>query len=468
MRWDGAREAHQPIESDGTDSDRREPSDAHYDLRSPFDRRLANRGKLHAKRLVQRVLWVALGAVGRLTSLHLGPRPPLRPSDPRIRRILVVRVDLIGDVVLSLPAVRALRRAYPQAAIDLLVLPASAGVLAGERDIARVLTYDFNIWRRPSGLFNPRHWQEARAVLATLREPRYDLCVSVSGDWGSVLARLSGARRRVGYAGEAYPGMMTDPVPGRRYAVAMHEVEYVLRLARAAGGIVLTEDALPRLGVAPEAAAAIDRVLQRAGPGGSSRRPLVALHAGAQNGQAKRWPAASWAALADRLTAELGAQVILTGAPGDAPLAAAIRRRARRPVHDLAGQTSLPELVAVLARCDLVVSGDSGPLHIACAVGTPVVGLYGPTDPTISGPLAPAAIVLRRAIWCAPCYDASATADCRFSNPVCMKGLAPDTVFAAAQQQLARRMPEAIRAQSAPESDERNHEPATPNTTSAT
>lgn len=462
MRWDGARETHRPIELDGTAPDRREPSGAYYDLRYPFDRRLANRAKLRAKRLAQHVIWVALGTVGRLTSLHLGPRPPLRPGDPRIRRILVIRVDLIGDVVLSLPAVRALRRAYPQAAIDMLVLPAATGVLAGERDIARVLTYDFNIWRRPAGLFNPRNWQGVRPLLAMLREPRYDLCVSVSGDWGSVLARLSGARRRVGYAGEAYPGLMTDPVPGRRYAVTMHEVEYVLRLARAAGGVVAAEDALPRLGVAPEAAAGIECVLQRAGLGGNSR-PLVALHAGAQNGRAKRWPAAHWAALADRLTAELGARVILTGAPGDAPLTAAIQRRARRAVHDLAGQTSLPELVALLAQCDLVVSGDSGPLHIACAVGTPVVGLYGPTDPNISGPLGPDAIVLRRAIWCAPCYDASATADCRFSNPVCMKGLAPDAVFTAARQQLARRMPAAILAQSAPESDERS-EPATQNT----
>jgi lipopolysaccharide heptosyltransferase II len=461
MRSVRTRETHQPTGLEGTAPDRREPPDAYYDLRDPFDRRLADHAKVRAKRLAQRVIWVVLGTAGRLTSLHLGPRPPLRPGDPRIRRILVVRVDLIGDVVLSLPAVRALRRAYPQAAIDMLVLPASTGVLAGERDIAHVLTYDFNIWRRPAGLFNPRNWQGARLLLAMLREPHYDLCVSVSGDWGSVLARLSGARRRVGYAGEAYPGLMTDPVPGGRYAVTMHEVEYVLRLARAAGGIVAAEDTLPRLSVAPEAAVGIERMLQRAGPSGSSSR-LVALHAGAQNGRAKRWPAAYWAALADRLTAELDAQVILTGAPGDAPLTAAIQRRARRVVHDLAGRTSLPELVALLARCDLVVSGDSGPLHIACAVGTPVVGLYGPTDPNISGPLGPNAIVLRRDIWCAPCYDASATADCRFSNPVCMKELAPEVVFAAARQQVTRRMPEAILAQSAPESDERNA-PATQN-----
>jgi lipopolysaccharide heptosyltransferase II len=430
------RERKQPIIGD--------PPDTYYDHRYPWERRLADHTRLRVKRVVQRLVYVVLGVAGRLTSIHLGPRRPLQPGDPQIRRILVVRVDLIGDVVLSLPAVRALRRAYPQAEIDMLVLPSATGVLAGERDLAHILTYDPNIWRRPIALLKPRNWQGVRALLATLRGPRYDLCVSVAGDWGSVLARLSGARRRVGYAGEAYPGFMTDPVPGRRYASAMHEVEYVLRLARAAGGSVIAADAQPRLCVAPEAAAAITSLLARAGLGDESR-PLVALHAGAQNGQAKRWPTASWAALADRLTMELGACVVLTGAPSDAPMTAAIQRRARRPVYDLAGQTTLVELVALLARCDLVVSGDSGPLHIACAVGAPVVGLYGPTDPNISGPLAPDAIVLRHAIWCAPCYDASATADCRFSNPVCMKGLTPDVVFAAAREQLARRAPAALR-----------------------
>jgi lipopolysaccharide heptosyltransferase II len=252
---------------------------------------------------------------------------------------------------------------------------------------------------------------------------------------------------------------MTDPVPGGRYAVTMHEIEYVLRLARAAGGLVAADDAQPRLGVAPEAAAEIDRLLRGASLGDGSR-PLVVLHAGAQNGQAKRWPTASWAALADRLTRELSARVVLTGARGDAPLTAAIRRRAGQPLTDLTGQTSLAELVALLARCDLVVSGDTGPLHIAGAVGTPVVGLYGPTDPHISGPLGPDAIVLRRAIWCAPCYDARETAECRFSNPVCMKGLAPDVVFDAARQQLARRMPATILARQAPERDG-DSEPAT-------
>jgi ADP-heptose:LPS heptosyltransferase len=92
----------------------------------------------------------------------------------------------------------------------------------------------------------------------------------------------------------------------------------------------------------------------------------------------------------------------------------------------------------VLDACDLLVTGDSGPMHIACAVRTPVVALHGPTDPGLSGPTDPNALILWRRLWCAPCYDASATAECRFGNPICMKSLGPDLVFLAALRQLKR------------------------------
>jgi lipopolysaccharide heptosyltransferase II len=435
--------------TDGSEPALPDEIDGEYDRRQPIDQRLGRAWKRRAKRLVQGVVRAVVTSVGIVSSVRLWPRPPLRPGDSRVRRILVVRVDLIGDVVLSLPAVRALRRAYPAAELDMLVLPSVAGVLVGQPDITRVLTYDPNIWRRPISLLNPRNWDGVRDLVSMLRSARYDLCLSVSGDWGSVLAWISGARRRVGYAGEAYPGLMTDPVPGRRYAVRKHEVEYVKALARAAGGVV-SDETRPTLQISPEGERGLLQTLRQLGvaPGD---RPVVVLHPGAHNGQAKRWPSANWIALAERL-ADLGADVLITGASGEAALVGAVVRRAHASghvtVHDLTGRTSLPELVALLGRSDLLVSGDSGPLHIACALGTPVVGLYGPTDPAISGPLAPDAIVLRREVWCAPCYNASATADCRFANPVCMKGLAPDVVLAAAREQLRRRWPDIVLARS--------------------
>jgi lipopolysaccharide heptosyltransferase II len=403
-----------------------------YDVRPPLEGRLLRAALKRLKLAGQAALRLGVGAAGTLAG---GASTRSRGAGgERIQRILIIRLDLIGDVVLSLPAVRALHRAYPDARIDFLAQPSSAAILAGQPEITHVLTLDAEGMRRPAMMLHRANREAALAMFRRLRQTHYDLCISVSGDIASVVARLSGARRRVGYAGESYRGMLTDPVPGGRYAVRRHEVEYVRELARAAGGRD-SGKLLPELRVLPTAAATVEALLAEMGldaPCG----PLIALHAGARNGLAKRWPTAAWGTLGARLVEHLGARVVLVGAPGDGEIAGVIVRLARGGVVSLTGRTSLPELAALLARCDLLVSGDSGPLHIACAVGTPVIGLYGPTDPQISGPLGQRAVVLRQPIWCAPCYDASAVADCRFGNPVCMKTLEPEAVLVAARRLL--------------------------------
>ena len=421
-----------------------------YDARPEFETRLRVAGKRRAKRAVQWIVRLGLAVVGMASSLRVVPRSPLRAGDPRIRRILVIRTDLIGDLVLSLPALAAMRRAYPDAEIDVVALPSTADLLAADPCVTRVITYDQNVWRRPVSLFVPRNWRQARELVATLRARDYDLCLSLAGDWASVLAWFSGARRRVGYAGEAYPGLLTDPVPGGRYHTRQHEIRYIRELARAAGGLI-DDGELPHLTVHAPAMVSLAETLNRAGVPAS--RPLIALHPGARNGKAKRWPAEHWGELASLLAERLGATVVLVGASGERDVARRIAATSAALVFDLTGKTSLTELVALLARCDLVISGDSGPMHIAGAVKAPVIGLFGPTDPRISGPLAADALVMRREIWCGPCYDASATADCRFHNPVCMKSISARSVFAAAQRQLARSKPHVVPNDEPPEEE---------------
>ncbi|HEV2583495.1 MAG TPA: lipopolysaccharide heptosyltransferase II, partial [Ktedonobacteraceae bacterium] len=333
---------------------------------------------------------------------------------------------------------RALKRTYPQAEIDLLALPSSAKIVEGDPDLASIITYDPNVWRRPKALFRAGNWREALRLVQRLRGRRYDLAVSVFGNWAAILAVLSGARRTVGFKDEGYPGFMTDDVPGRHWKAGerLHEVDYCLQLARAAGVMPTPQDREPRLYVTEQASQQIEALLASAGiqPG----KALIACHVSSNNGHSKRWPLPYWAALLERLIREDEAQIVLTGAPVDLPYIENVTRRMSEQtagkVLNLAGKTSLGQLAALLQRADLLISGDSGPMHIAAAVGTPLIAIHGPTDPAQSGPISPRATVLRSDIWCSPCYQAKDTADCRFFTTLCMKDITPNQVYHAIMQ----------------------------------
>jgi lipopolysaccharide heptosyltransferase II len=167
-------------------------------------------------------------------------------------------------------------------------------------------------------------------------------------------------------------------------------------------------------------------------------RPLIACHVTSHNGQSKRWPVPYWATLIDRLLQE-DANVVLTGAPNDLPIIETILKRVRsqgrRPLN-LAGKTSLPQLTALLKRADLLITGDSGPMHIGAAVGTTLIAIHGPTDPAHSGPISSRATVLRSDIWCSPCYAAIGPADCRFFTTQCMKDITPERVLQVVREKV--------------------------------
>lgn len=400
---------------------------------------------VHTSRsMIGKIIYLLLSIIGLFLWLRrLGKRyPPLTPATFHPRHILVIRLDLIGDLVLSLTVVRALKRTYPEAEIDLLALPASAKVASYDPNLSEIITYDPNIWRRPKALFQLKNWREASALRQKLRARHYDLAVSVYANWAAILAVLSGARRRVGYGPEGYPGFMTDSVPGgipgrwRHWAPLdnKHEVDYCLALAQAAGATLTPADRIPRLYVDEKTREEVEQLLIRAGL--QPHKPLIICHINSNNGQSKRWPIPYWATLIDRLIRQEGAQVVLTGAPGDMPQIDQVTSRMHERAINLAGKTSLTQLAALLQRADLLISGDSGPLHMGVACGTPIIGIYGPTNPSLGGPVSPDATVLRSGIWCSPCYNARDTADCPFYTTQCMKNILPSQIFAIVQTKL--------------------------------
>jgi lipopolysaccharide heptosyltransferase II len=352
-----------------------------------------------------------------------------------VQRILVIRLDLLGDLVNSMPAVAALHERFPTARITMLTLPRTAAIPRQFAFVDEVLTFDPRILRVPRNWLRPATLGHTITLALALRRAHYDLCLSLYGPVAGIWAYVSGARRRIGYAAEARPALFSDPVPGGRFDRLEHEVRWDLRLAAAAGASPAYR--APALQVRPEVAARMAEKLAALGVRPGDR--LVGIHGGAVNGSAKRWPATHWAALADRLIARHGVRIVLTGSANERPISEAIRTRMRESPIVLAGETDIDELLAVLARCDLVLSGDSGPLHMAVALGRPAVAMYGPTDPLTYGPsprTGQHVIVLRRGLPCSPCYTIHATAECPYGQPACMIDITVGEVFEAATRLL--------------------------------
>lgn len=381
---------------------------------------------LHVARGMLSACGASVCAVYGAWSWVHGPRVRLPLSPAEVRRILVIRVDLLGDLVFSLPTIQALADAYPRARVDALVLPYTAPVLSGVRSVGRIHTLDVHRYRRPRGV------GELATLVGTiraLRQERYDLAVSLSGTVGGVLALASGARVRVGHIGDSYRGCYNVAVPGRRYDRPVHEVEYGLELVRALGPALRPQR--------PRITGEWDKAVEATDPPSRfdlcPRPPYAVLVPGASNGSAKRWPARYWSALADRLARERRLGIALVGSAAERELAAEVARGTAAPVHNLAGRTTVQDLMAMLAGATIVVAGDTGPLHLAAALGRPVIGIYGPTDPVNTGPMAEHGSVVRLGLPCSPCYDLRTPAECKLPDRsiACMWGVEPDRVYAA-------------------------------------
>jgi lipopolysaccharide heptosyltransferase II len=400
-----------------------------------------------AKGVLRRVLLALLFAAFTMAGFSSAARRLFRRTTPlspeSVRRILVIRLDLLGDLVMSLPAVYALKRAYPRAEVTVLSLPYAADLLELAPEVDHTLAYDVNQVRRVRDVLAPANYRELFALVGRLRAAEFDLCLSLHGRFACVMAWLSRCPRRIGYRAEAYPFMLTRTLPGGRYDFRQHEVLYSLKLAELAGARL---DWSQRLGGAPAPKLTIPQAEQRrmrhllAEFEIRADNLMVVLHPGAANGSAKRWLPEHWGQLASRLHDELGTSVIVTGSPQEAEVVQAVVRSCSfRPII-LAGQTSIPQLGALLKRADLLLSSDSGPAHMAAALGTPQVTIFGPTDPAIYAPCSAKAVVLRRDLPCSPCYDARATAECRFGHVNCMRQLTPDEVYRACVRLLQKRL----------------------------
>lgn len=347
-----------------------------------------------------------------------------RKMIPPAPRILIVKLSAIGDVVHTLPALNALRRFRPEAHITWLVEEAAADLVIGHKALDRVLVSRRKQW--VSGLttgHRRRHIKEALAFVRQLRDTRYDLLLDFQAAIkGAALIAMARADRKIGFGRGMEHQEHSYLALNERIPVVSMEIHALRR-----GLILLEEIGVPcpqveyHLPIDEGARQAAGRLL--APPARDDRRIPVAINPMAK-WDTKLWPADHFAEVADRLIEDYRAAVYFTGSPGDGPAIKAIQDRMRHPTTSLAGRTTLTELAAFYQLMACVISTDTGPMHIAAAVGTPVIALFGPTAPWRTGPYGQAHRVVRPQMDCSPCFRRQCADGC------CMDKIQPDSVVA--------------------------------------
>jgi lipopolysaccharide heptosyltransferase I len=331
---------------------------------------------------------------------------------------LIVRLGALGDIVHALPLAAALRASWPDARIDWLVDVKHRAVLDRVTGLSGIVPVDTRQLRGDTGLV---------AVVRRLRAARYDVAVDAQGLLKSaLLAHLAGARRVVGLA----RGYLREPLARWAYddtatPAGPHVVDHALALARAAGAAA----GPARFAFAPPPSDVVARV--RGALGLAAGQGFAAINPGAAWPN-KRWPADRFGAVARHLRTRHGLPAIVVWGPGEEDLATAVVTAAGAGAAALAPPTALGELIAIVGAARLVVSGDTGPLHLAAAAGTPIVGLYGPTDPARNGPWSPDDVTLSRNRTCACHHQRRCTA-----AVWCLGELGADEVAAAVDRRLA-------------------------------
>lgn len=316
----------------------------------------------------------------------------MRPSISDSPRVLIVKLSSLGDVVHALPVATALRRRHPGAYLGWCVGRAAAPLVVGHRDLDAVFVLDRQHSAESAGVVRGSHRRLGRAMRACRFDVSLDLQGLLKSAW---LAYLSGAPCRVGYRSHQEGAFLLNRVQAVGPAQGRHVVENYLEFARFVGAAAEpVEFAIPRR---QESEARAANLLQEAGVG---ERPAAVLPATLW--ESKRWPAARFGELCV-LLAERGLHPVVLGGAGDAELCQAVVTAAGGRAVSLAGRTAVGDLAPLLARCAVVVGSDSGPVHLAAALGVPVVAIFGPTDPGLTRPYGPRVAVVRAGAECSPC-----------------------------------------------------------------
>lgn len=342
-----------------------------------------------------------------------------------IKRVVVRGTTWVGDSLMTVPALRALRRVLPDANITLAMRPDARGIFSEADFIDDVLVYDR---KGPLSVIPQiREWKRRKFDLAVLFQNAFE---------AALIPFVAGVPLRLGYATDARQELLTHPLALPDWRSSRHEVFYYLYMITALEQMLFGRSSVCEAD--PDASIQISESrkvkatdLLRA-HGVREDALVVAICPGSINSRAKRWPAEAYAALADRLI-DTNRQVLLIGSKDEADVSQEVTSRMRNRPVVLTGKTSLDQIMAVLSTVDLVVTNDTGPAHIGAALGRPTLVIFGPTNPLTTRPFSPVAEILRHPPDCAPCM----LRDCPIDHR-CMTAITVDEVFERSHALLKR------------------------------
>jgi heptosyltransferase-2 len=318
---------------------------------------------------------------------------------------------------MMLPALASVREGLPGRHLAVLTKPWVADLFSGLPLIDEVIFYESP--GRHAGIRGK--WNLARE----LRQKRFDLAVLFQNAFeAALLAWLAGIPHRAGYDTDARGALLTDAVPVNGKVKKGHQVDYYRAMTAGLG--FPSAPSAPVLPLPAGRREEAERILNARGLKGE--RPLIGFAPGAAYGPAKQWFPERFAALGDRFSREWGARLLIFGSPADRETAARLKRSARSEMTDFTGETALGQAIGLIARCRLFVSNDSGLMHVAAALGVPVVAIFGSTDPAKTGPLAKNSRVVCRPLPCAPCLKPRCP-----GKRECLEEITVDEVYAAAR-----------------------------------
>ena len=336
-----------------------------------------------------------------------------------IREILVRGTNWIGDAVMTLPAIAVIRKTWPQAQISVLAKPWVADIYGESNDVDRILNFeDPGRHQGPSGKIR---------LAGEIRQYRFDMAILLQNAIeAAIIARLAGITIRAGYNSDARGWLLTHSVCRTPAIRKIHQIDYYLEMVKALGC-----DSSGRnlhLDLRPDTRALADAWLTAPE---SKHQLIIGMAPGATYGPAKRWPVDRFTAVAAEIIRKYPATIILFGSKQDREITDSIAARIQGHCLNLAGKTSVREVMALISRCHAFITNDSGLMHVAGALNVPTIAIFGSTNPITTSPPGKRNIIIRKPVDCSPCLKTVCPTDFR-----CMNLIGVNEVVAAVRQAI--------------------------------